>query len=174
MSFNVFQGSHTSNLVSFNDIHSVTCRDIIACSYCKPSSLYNVHIVVFQYPLYTIMVFDEWRNGIPVAFFVKSRTREQDLHPVLQALQIRIHTLKRDWAPSSIIVDNAQAKFNTLRYSWSCLTFFDIQCPIYVFHAQLHQPCVLNYRCSCTTSYGQRPKNLSVYGMSASLGLRTQ
>ena len=174
MSFNVFQGSPTSNLVSFNDLHSVTCRDIIACSYCKPSSLYNVHIVVFQYPLYTIMVFDEWRNGIPVAFFVISRTREQDLHPVLQALQIRIHTLKRDWAPSSIIVDNAQAEINTLRYSWSCLTFFDIQCPIYVFHAQLYQPCVLNYRCSCTTSYGQRPKKFCVYGMSARLGLRTQ
>ena len=89
------------------------------------------------------MVFDEWRNGIHVVFFVISRTREQDLHPVLEALQNRVHTLKRDWAPFSIVVDNAQAEINTLRYSWSCLTFFDIHCPIYVFHAQLYQPVVL-------------------------------
>ena len=60
------------------------------------------------------MVFDAWRNGIPVAFFVISRTREQDLHPVLQALHRRVQTIKKDWNPSSIIVDNAQAEINTL------------------------------------------------------------
>ena len=76
------------------------------------------------------MVFDEWRTGIPVAFIVTSRTREQDLHHVLQALQKRVRTLKRDWGPTSIIVDNAQAELNTLRYSWSCLTFLHIHCPL--------------------------------------------
>ena len=29
-----------------------------------------------QYPLYTVMVFDDWRNGILVAFFVILRTHE--------------------------------------------------------------------------------------------------
>lgn len=139
----MLHGFHTSNSVFSNVIHSVICLFIIGSSHCKPSSLYNPHIVVFQYPLYTIMVFDEWRNGIPVAFFVISRTREQDLHPVLEALQNRLYTLKRDWAPSSIVVDNAQAEINTLRYSWSCLTFFHIHCPIYVFHEQLCQIVVL-------------------------------
>ena len=61
------------------------------------------------------MEFDEWRNDIHVAFFIISRTREQDLHHVLQVLQNRVHTLKGDWAPSSIIVDKAHAKINTLR-----------------------------------------------------------
>jgi hypothetical protein len=101
--------------VSFNVVHSVTCLFIIVSSYCKPYNLHNLHIVIFQYPLYTIMVFDEWRNDIPVAFFVVSRTREQDLQHVFQALQNKIHTVKRDWAPSSIIVDNAQAEINTMR-----------------------------------------------------------
>ena len=60
------------------------------------------------------MVFDDWRNGIPVAFFIISRTREQDLRPVLQALHDRVQKIRNDWNPSSIIVDNAQAEINTL------------------------------------------------------------
>jgi hypothetical protein len=62
------------------------------------------------------MVFDDWRNGIPVAFFAISRSREQDLTPVLQALYNRVSTHNTNWSPSSIIVDNAQAELNTLRY----------------------------------------------------------
>jgi hypothetical protein len=62
------------------------------------------------------MVFDDWRNGIPVAFFAISRSREQDLTPVLQALHNRVSTHNTNWSPSSIIVDNAQAELNTLRY----------------------------------------------------------
>jgi hypothetical protein len=61
------------------------------------------------------MAFDEWRNGIPVAFFVISRSREQELHPVLQTLHQKIQSHKSDWTPSSIILDNAQAEINTLR-----------------------------------------------------------
>ena len=60
------------------------------------------------------MVFDDWRNGIPVAFFVISRAREQDLHPVLLALHHKVQSIKLDWNPFSIIVDNAQAEINTL------------------------------------------------------------
>lgn len=62
------------------------------------------------------MVFDDWRNGIPVAFFAISRSREQDLTPVLQALHKKVSTRNKKWSPSSIIVDNAQAELNTLRY----------------------------------------------------------
>jgi hypothetical protein len=78
-----------------------------------PSSNNAVNCAL-QYPLYTVMVFDDWRNGIPVAFFVISRTREHDLRPVLQALYERVQITKYDWNPSSIIVDNAQAEINTL------------------------------------------------------------
>ena len=60
-----------------------------------------------QYPLYTVMVFDDRKNGIPVAFFVISRTREQDLRPVLQELHHRVERINSDFNPSSIIVDNA-------------------------------------------------------------------
>jgi hypothetical protein len=61
------------------------------------------------------MVFDDWRNGIYVAFFIISWSREQDLYHVLQALHSRLQTIVDNWNPSAIIVDNAQAKINTLR-----------------------------------------------------------
>lgn len=52
---------------------------------------------VLQYPLYTIMFFDEWRNNILVAFFVVSCTREQNLRFVLDALHYKVKTLNIDW-----------------------------------------------------------------------------
>jgi hypothetical protein len=36
------------------------------------------------------MSFDDWHNGIPVAFFVVSKTREADTKPFLQALDIHM------------------------------------------------------------------------------------
>ena len=62
------------------------------------------------------MVFDNWRNDIHVVFFAISHTREQDLVHVLQALHMRVSKTNSEWSPSSIIVDNAQAEINTLRY----------------------------------------------------------
>jgi len=43
-------------------------------------------VKVLQYPLYTIMVFDEWRNGILVALFIVSKFQEKDLLYVLVEL----------------------------------------------------------------------------------------
>ena len=87
------------------------------------------------------MVFDEWRNGIPVAFFVISRTREQDLIPVLQALHNKVADYIPNWCPSSIIVDNAQAEINTLRYCQISTNFvyflrFRVRDPYSVMHVQ--------------------------------------
>ena len=60
------------------------------------------------------MVFDEWRNGIPTAYFFTSRSKQDDLKNVLQALKLKVQAVKADWEPSSIIVDNAQAEINVL------------------------------------------------------------
>ena len=61
------------------------------------------------------MVFNDWRNGIFVAFLIISRSCEQNLYHVLQALHCRLQTIVDDWNPFAIIVDNAQAETNTLR-----------------------------------------------------------
>jgi hypothetical protein len=36
-----------------------------------------------QYPLYTLMVFDEWQNGISIAFIVIGKSQKIDLDLVL-------------------------------------------------------------------------------------------
>ena len=61
-----------------------------------------------------VMVFNDWRNDIPMAFFVILQTREQDLRLVLLALHHKVQSIKSNWNPSSIIVDNAQAEINTM------------------------------------------------------------
>jgi hypothetical protein len=58
------------------------------------------------------MVFDEWKNGIPIAFIVIGKGRENDLHPIFQALS---KCLPINWTPNAIIVDNVLAKINVLR-----------------------------------------------------------
>ncbi len=91
------------------------CIHLQKCNSSKRIMYHALTMWYSQYPLYTIMVFDEWRNGIPVAFFIISRSREQDLYPVLRALDRRLRTIATNWRPSAIIVDNAQAEINTLR-----------------------------------------------------------
>ena len=67
-----------------------------------------------QYPLYTVLVFDEWRNVIPVAYIIVSRSSKIALKSVLQALKDKAISVKPDWEPSSIIVDNARAGLNVI------------------------------------------------------------
>ena len=62
------------------------------------------------YSIYTVMVFDNWRNGIPIAFFVNLRTCEQNFRHIFLALHHMIENINSDYNQSGIIVDNAQAK----------------------------------------------------------------
>jgi hypothetical protein len=80
-----------------------------------------------QYVLYTVMVFDEWQNGIPCAFIVIGKSWEHDLDPILQALTKR---MLANWLPNVIIVDNAQAEINVLRF---VLCYFSICDLVHLF-----------------------------------------
>jgi hypothetical protein len=57
------------------------------------------------------MVFDEWQNGILVAFVVIGKSRENDLHPILQTLS-KLFPIK--WMPNAIIMDNVLVEINVL------------------------------------------------------------
>ncbi len=69
-------------------------------------------VFFFKYPLYTMMVFDEWQYEIPIAFIVIRKCQESDLHPVLQSLS---QGMPNDWMSSITIVDIVQAKINIWR-----------------------------------------------------------
>lgn len=69
------------------------------------------------------MVFDEWHNGVPVAFILTSRCAEKDLTPWMNALNSRMTAEKPDWKPAAFIVDCAQGEINAIKsvYSYECL-----------------------------------------------------
>jgi len=69
-----------------------------------------------QYPLYTLMVFDKWRNGVPVAFIVTQRSKESDISPWLGALRVKLVSKMPQWRPNAFIVDDAQAEINALKF----------------------------------------------------------
>jgi hypothetical protein len=58
-----------------------------------------------------LMVFDEWQNGILVAFIAIGKSKENDLHLILQTLSKRFPI---NWMANAITVDNVQAKINVL------------------------------------------------------------
>jgi hypothetical protein len=60
------------------------------------------------------MVFDEWENGIPIAFVIVGKSKEKDILPWLMKLNARCCVVQPDWRPGSVIVDNAQAELNAI------------------------------------------------------------
>jgi hypothetical protein len=66
------------------------------------------------------MVFDEWQNGIPVAFIVIGKSQENDFDPFFQALSKH---MPRNWMPNDILIDNFQANINVLRFDFPKSTY---------------------------------------------------
>ncbi|KAG0618725.1 hypothetical protein M758_4G088100 [Ceratodon purpureus] len=71
-----------------------------------------------KFPLYTLMVFDEWHNGVPVAFVLTSKCAEVNLTPWMRALNERMVEEKPDWEPAAFIVDCAQGEINAINDVW--------------------------------------------------------
>ena len=77
-----------------------------------------------QFPLYTLMVFDDWLNGVPVAYIVTSSSKQLDLQPWMKALAKKLTSLQRDWAPNAFITDCAQAEIGGLQTVWPGVKVF--------------------------------------------------
>jgi hypothetical protein len=60
------------------------------------------------------MVFDEWQNGIPVAFVITNRCKEEDLLPWMTKLRDSVEKQSPGWCPNVVIVDCAQAELNVI------------------------------------------------------------
>jgi hypothetical protein len=67
-----------------------------------------------QYPLYTVIVFDQWQNGIPVAFVITSKCAEEDILLWFTSLRDCVLKFKPDWHPNAVIVDCAKAELNCI------------------------------------------------------------
>lgn len=62
-----------------------------------------------------MMVFDEWRNGVPVAFVITARSKQSDLAPWMTALKNKLSLERPDWRPTAFVLDDADNEINSLR-----------------------------------------------------------
>ena len=68
-----------------------------------------------QYQLYTLMVFDKHRNGVPIAWVISSRNTTGDLSNCLSSLFIAGLKERSDWIVRAFITDDAVAEIEALR-----------------------------------------------------------
>ena len=68
-----------------------------------------------QYQLYTLMVFDKHRNGVPIAWVISSRNTTGDLSNWLSSLFIDGLKECSDWIVRAFITDDAVAEIEALR-----------------------------------------------------------
>jgi hypothetical protein len=81
----------------------------------EKTSVLTMRFVSPQFPLFTMMVFDEWQNGVPIAFVIIARQKQSDLAPWMQKLKDRLLAAKADWHPNAFILDDANNEINSLR-----------------------------------------------------------
>ena len=61
-------------------------------------------------------MFDQWQNGIPVAFIITSKCAEEGILYWLTALRDQVVQFKFDWHPNAVIVDYTKAELNCVSY----------------------------------------------------------
>ena len=68
-----------------------------------------------KYPLFSLLMFDDWRNGIPVALVLTSRMTEEDLVMWQQPLRRHLQRDEEDSILSHFIVDDANFQRNAMK-----------------------------------------------------------
>eukprot|EP01018_Ginkgo_biloba_P003089 Gb_21020 [translate_table: standard] len=68
-----------------------------------------------KYPLFTLLVFDTYQNGLPVAWIISSSSSASDIQSWMEKLRSRIYEMDPTWRPSAFMVDDAAAEINAIR-----------------------------------------------------------
>ena len=86
---------------------------------------------VSKCPLFSLLVFDDWRNNINLIWVLTSRMIEEDLVTWLQLLRWHLQKDKEDFLMSCFIVDDANFQKNAIKRTW-----LEDEVPIYLssFH----------------------------------------
>ena len=70
------------------------------------------------------MVFDDWLNGVLVAYIITSSSKQADLEPWMRALAKKMSSVQRDWMPNAFITDCAHAEIGGLQCVWPGVKLF--------------------------------------------------
>ncbi|BBM97208.1 hypothetical protein MPTK1_1g03840 [Marchantia polymorpha subsp. ruderalis] len=71
-----------------------------------------------QYKMFSILVVDQYYNGIPVAWIITPNIRKHDAQPWMEALRQSLHEVSIDWKPQSFVVDNLSSSTKEIRSVW--------------------------------------------------------
>ena len=71
-----------------------------------------------SYLLWSLLVFDDWNNGILVAWVLRSRSSEEDLAMWLEPLKRHIDKDMSTFLPSCFLTDDAAEIQNALKRAW--------------------------------------------------------
>ncbi|MCO5587623.1 hypothetical protein L7F22_041572 [Adiantum nelumboides] len=69
----------------------------------------------YKFHLYTILVFDAFRNGLPIAWTITSSSCRSNIKKWLIALRNRVLDYNKGWDPNAFMVDDAEAEIQALR-----------------------------------------------------------
>ena len=69
----------------------------------------------YKMTLYTIMVFDSHRNGIPVAWIIVSSNKRLDITGWLKAFRDKMLDEHKSWSPNAFLIDDADAEKEAIR-----------------------------------------------------------
>jgi hypothetical protein len=69
----------------------------------------------YKMALYTIMVFDSHKNGIPIAWIISSSKR-LDIIPWLKSFRNIMLDSFKSWSPNAFLIDDAEPEMGAIRY----------------------------------------------------------
>jgi hypothetical protein len=75
----------------------------------------SVFFFELQHQLFTIVVMDQHFNGIPVAWVVTESGRAEDIACWLKELRAKACSVKPDWSPNAVLVDDSDAEIKGIR-----------------------------------------------------------
>ena len=71
---------------------------------------------MYKMALYTIMVFDTHKNGMPVAWIMAGSSRCIDIVQWLKTFRNTMLDHRKTWSPNAFLIDHAQLEQGAIRY----------------------------------------------------------
>ncbi len=72
------------------------------------------YLCSYKFLLYTLMVFDKWNKGCPVVYIITFQSKQTNLSKWMDVMNQKMQQSKLDWKPNAFIVDDVDAKINSL------------------------------------------------------------
>ncbi|CAD6226395.1 unnamed protein product [Miscanthus lutarioriparius] len=94
-----------------------------------------------KYPVHSILVFDQHKNAIPVAWIITPNFAHGEIHKWMGALYDRAHTKDPTWHLGGFIIDDPLADVHTIREVFHCPVLISLWRIRHAWHKNLVNKC---------------------------------